>query len=66
MTILDEIVAYKRKEVANREATHPIKLLEQSFYFNSDCISLQKYILRTDKSGLIAEFKRKSPYSLPL
>lgn len=61
MTILDEIVAYKRKEVEEREATHPIKLLEQSLYFNSDCMSLKKYILRDDKSGIIAEFKRKSP-----
>lgn len=61
MTILDEIVAYKRKEVANRAATHPVKLLEQSLYFNSDCVSLKKYILREDKSGIIAEFKRKSP-----
>jgi indole-3-glycerol phosphate synthase len=61
MTILDEIVAYKRKEIAERAATHPIKLLEQSLYFNSDCVSLKKYILREDKSGIIAEFKRKSP-----
>lgn len=61
MTILDEIVAYKRNEVLERAATHPIKLLEQSLYFNSDCVSLKKYILREDKSGIIAEFKRKSP-----
>lgn len=61
MTILDEIIAYKRKEVEERASTHPIKLLEQSLYFNSDCVSLKKYILRDDKSGIIAEFKRKSP-----
>jgi indole-3-glycerol phosphate synthase len=61
MTILDEIIAYKRKEVAERAATHPIKLLEQSLYYNSECVSLKKYILRKDKSGIIAEFKRKSP-----
>lgn len=61
MTILDEIIAYKRKEVAERASTHPIKLLEQSLYYNSECVSLKKYILREDKSGIIAEFKRKSP-----
>jgi len=61
MTILDEIIAYKRKEIKERAATHPIKLLEQSIYFNSNCVSLKKYILRDDKSGIIAEFKRKSP-----
>lgn len=61
MTILDEIIAYKRKEVAERASTHPIKLLEKSLYYNSECVSLKKYILREDKSGIIAEFKRKSP-----
>ncbi len=61
MTILEEIVAYKRKEVEEIASTHPIKLLEQSLYFNSDCVSLKKYLLRKDKSGIIAEFKRKSP-----
>lgn len=61
MTILDEIIAYKRKEVAERLATHPIKLLEQSLYFESECVSLKHYIQREDISGVIAEFKRKSP-----
>lgn len=61
MTILDEIIAHKRKEVEERASTHPIKLLKQSLYFSSDCISLKHYIQREDKSGIIAEFKRKSP-----
>ena len=61
MTILDEIIAYKKTEIKAREATHPIKLLEQSLYFNSQPVSLKEYILRKDKSGIIAEFKRKSP-----
>ncbi|MCB0410025.1 MAG: indole-3-glycerol phosphate synthase TrpC [Flavobacteriales bacterium] len=61
MTILDEIIAYKKKEVAERASTHPIKLLEQSIYYHSDCVSLKHYIQREDKSGIIAEFKRKSP-----
>lgn len=61
MTILDEIIAFKRKEVAERSETHPIKLLEQSLYFQSECVSLKHYITRDDKSGIIAEFKRKSP-----
>jgi len=61
MKILDEIIAYKRKEVAQKSATHPIKLLEQSLYFQSKCVSLKQYVKRADKSGIIAEFKRKSP-----
>jgi len=61
MTILDEIIAYKKKEVEERASTHPIKLLEQSLYFQSECVSLKHYIQREDKSGIIAEFKRRSP-----
>ena len=61
MTILDEIIIHKRKEVDEKSATHPIKLLEKSLYFQSECVSLKHYIKREDKSGIIAEFKRKSP-----
>ena len=61
MTILEEIIAYKKKEVSERAETHPIKLLEKSLYFQSECVSLKHYIQRDDKSGIIAEFKRKSP-----
>ncbi|MFM5960405.1 MAG: indole-3-glycerol phosphate synthase TrpC, partial [Dolichospermum sp.] len=35
--------------------------LEQSIYFQSPTVSLKKYIQRPDKSGIIAEIKRKSP-----
>lgn len=61
MTILDEIIAYKKKEVEERLATYPIKLLEKSLYFKTESVSLKKYLLREDKSGIIAEFKRQSP-----
>ncbi len=61
MNILDEIIAHKHKEVAEKKSFFPTKLLEQSLYFESKTISLKKYILREDKSGIIAEIKRKSP-----
>ena len=60
-TILDTIVAHKRKEIASRRELVPTKLLETSLYFNSQPLSLRKYLLREGGSGLIAEFKRKSP-----
>ena len=53
MTILDKIIAYKKIEVANKTAIHPIKLLEKSLYFNSDCVSLKEYIQCKEKSGII-------------
>jgi len=61
MNILDQIVAHKKQEVAERKELYPVKLLEKSLYFSSPTISLKKYLSREDKSGIIAEFKRKSP-----
>jgi indole-3-glycerol phosphate synthase len=61
MNILDEIIAFKKTEVATRKSLYPVKLLEQSVYFPTQPVSLRKYIRREDKSGIIAEIKRKSP-----
>lgn len=61
MNTLDKIIAHKHKEVAERKSLYPVKLLEQSIYFQSPCVSFKKYLLREDKVGIIAEFKRKSP-----
>jgi indole-3-glycerol phosphate synthase len=61
MTILDEILEHKRKEVDERKGLYPVKLLEQSIYFPTPAVSLKKYLLRDDMSGIIAEIKRKSP-----
>ncbi|MBV6644656.1 MAG: indole-3-glycerol phosphate synthase TrpC [Cyclobacteriaceae bacterium] len=61
MNILDEILANKKKEVEERKALFPVKLLEQSTYFEGESVSLAKYIRREDKVGIIAEIKRRSP-----
>ncbi len=61
MNILNEIVAYKQQEVEEQKSLYPVRLLERSIYFQSPTLSLSKYILRKDLSGIIAEFKRRSP-----
>lgn len=61
MNKLDEIISFKRKEVKERKSLYPVKLLEQSIYFATQPVSLKKYLQRNDKSGIIAEIKRKSP-----
>jgi indole-3-glycerol phosphate synthase len=61
MDILEEIIATKYKEVEERKALYPVKLLEKSIYFEGPTVSLKKYVTRADKSGIIAEIKRKSP-----
>ena len=59
--MLQEIIENKRIKVEQQKQLYPIKLLEQSIYFDSNCVSLSHYLTRNDKSGIIAEFKRKSP-----
>ncbi|MCG8389169.1 MAG: indole-3-glycerol phosphate synthase TrpC [Cytophagales bacterium] len=61
MDILQEILAHKEAEVKRNKALYPVKLLEQSLYFGSHTVSMKKYLLREDKSGIIAEIKKKSP-----
>jgi indole-3-glycerol phosphate synthase len=61
MNILDQIIEHKHKEVKESKSLYPVKLLEQSIFFSSPTVSLKKYIRREDKTGIIAEFKRKSP-----
>jgi indole-3-glycerol phosphate synthase len=61
MNILDKIIVHKQKEVEEKKALYPTRLLEQSIFYSSQPVSLKKYLLREDKSGIIAEIKRKSP-----
>jgi len=61
MSILDKIIATKEKEVAYNKSVKPVKLLEQSIFFETPKVSMKEYLLRVDKIGIIAEIKRKSP-----
>jgi len=59
--ILNEIYAHKMREVAERRSLYPLKLLEKSIYFSTRPVSLTEYIRNEEKSGIIAEFKTRSP-----
>lgn len=61
MTILDTIVENKKIEVAKAKEQHSIKELEQSKAFGREVYSARESILSAERSGIIAEFKRKSP-----
>ena len=61
MDILEEIVAFKKKEVKERAELYPVKLLEKSLFFEGKPVSMVEYIKRPDKVGIIAEFNRQSP-----
>ena len=61
MNILDEIVANKWREIEQEKALFSTKKLESSEYFERSTASMSSYILDPNKSGIISEFKRKSP-----
>lgn len=61
MDILNKIIEHKRPQVLEQKEIIPIKLLEKSIYFNTPVVSMKEYLQREDASGIIAEFKRKSP-----
>lgn len=61
MTILDEIVKNKRYEVARSKSSNPLSLLEKSNYFARPTNSLVASLSAENSSGIIAEFKRRSP-----
>ena len=61
MNILETIVQYKRSEVEKAKSETGISELERGFYFNRKTLSLKESLERGNKTGIIAEFKRRSP-----
>jgi indole-3-glycerol phosphate synthase len=61
MNILDSIIAHKREELLVRKMMVSEKELMQSLYFDRACVSLCHNLLLPSATGIIAEFKRKSP-----
>lgn len=60
MNILDKIVADKRKEVELKKSIIPVSQYEASVLFERNTISMAQALKNSD-SGIIAEFKRRSP-----
>jgi indole-3-glycerol phosphate synthase len=61
MNILDRIVINKKKEVAFAQNRTSYTKLEESDSFQRDCYSFKDFLLDPQRTGIIAEFKRKSP-----
>lgn len=59
--ILDKIVVKKWQEIGIAKADISIKSLEESEFFSRSCYSMREFILNPSFTGIIAEFKRKSP-----
>lgn len=61
MSILDKIVLAKKEEVKIRKQNLPESKLMHAPHFQRQPYNLKEFILRSDKTGIIAEFKRRSP-----
>lgn len=59
--ILAEIVAYKRTVVAAAKQQKPASELENGPLFNRSVLSLVNFLQQPQKTGIIAEYKRRSP-----
>lgn len=59
--ILDNIVAYKKEEVSQRMRETPASALMQSEQFKAQTRSLKASLMDPSKTGIIAEYKRRSP-----
>ncbi len=61
LNILEKIIAYKREEVRQRKLETPVHGLEKAAFFSREILSLKKFLGDPGKTGIIAEFKRRSP-----
>jgi len=61
MTILDKIIDAKIEEVAHQKKLVDIEVLKEVPDFIRECNSLKASLNKTSSSGIIAEFKQRSP-----
>src|SRR6185437_2761252 len=61
MNILETIIVKKKREVSVKRISKNIPELEKMLFFKRETFSFKEFLLNPDKTGIIAEFKRKSP-----
>ena len=61
MNILDTIVERKKAEIAERKQQKSLDVIKADDYYSRKTISLVEGLSKPNASGIIAEFKRKSP-----
>jgi indole-3-glycerol phosphate synthase len=61
MNILETIIEYKKSEVRSRKSEVSVVELEKREMFARPVLSLTDFLLDRSRTGIIAEFKRRSP-----
>ena len=61
MNILDKIIEHKKEEIARNKQFLSEKQLMQKPFFSRPVFSLKQFLLDETKTGIITEFKRRSP-----
>lgn len=61
MNILEKIIGHKKVEVAEAKIATPVQELERRSFFGRQPLSLTASLRDPTKTGIIAEFKRRSP-----
>lgn len=61
MNILDKIIEAKKQEIEHQKQQVEIEILQDIPDFYRECNSLTSCLLRDSSSGIIAEFKQRSP-----
>jgi len=61
MNILEQIIEYKREEVKSRKSRVKTTDLEKRELFSRTVLPLKDFLLDRSRTGIIAEFKRRSP-----
>src|SRR5678809_1541098 len=61
MNILEQIIEYKREEVKNKKSKVKTADLEKRELFSRTVLPVKDFLLDRSRTGIIAEFKRRSP-----
>jgi indole-3-glycerol phosphate synthase len=61
MDILERIIADKKKEVEQKRVMLPFHVLEKYPHYEYETVSLHEVLARGTSTGIITEFKRRSP-----